>query len=131
MAAVAEVEAAAPLSEAHAAVYDRQLRVWGLEVQKRCGWLGCHRGVRGLCAPLGKSVGGLRLGVGQEKQMKSLDGPLTCFCRLMEAKVLIVGTSGLAAEVRAVYPGAQGGAGHWLGAARADYSPSSTPLIAA
>ena len=26
----------AELSEAQAAVYDRQLRVWGIEVQKRC-----------------------------------------------------------------------------------------------
>ena len=26
----------AELSEAEAAVYDRQLRVWGIEVQKRC-----------------------------------------------------------------------------------------------
>lgn len=27
------------LTEAEAAVYDRQLRVWGVETQKRCGAL--------------------------------------------------------------------------------------------
>ena len=31
----------AALSAAEAAVYDRQLRVWGIEVQKRCAVVAC------------------------------------------------------------------------------------------
>ena len=66
------------LSAAEAAVYDRQLRVWGIEVQKRCAvvavcccgavisWQGAHRLLR---------------------------------YRLNTAKVLIAGCTGLGAEV--------------------------------
>ena len=68
------------LSAAEAAVYDRQLRVWGIEVQKRCGVSAC-------------SV------VGLDQQICYVSSFTRCVYRLNAAKVLIAGCTGLGAEV--------------------------------
>ena len=73
----------ADLTEAAAKVYDRQLRVWGVEVQKR--WPGCFRSS---CDP-------------HAVFLTLADHAVLC-CRLNAARVLIVGCSGLAAEVRPI-----------------------------
>ncbi len=71
-------------SEAEAAVYDRQLRVWGIEVQKRCvgpcQYLVFHTVIR------------------QSKLLLTVSvEPFPC--RLNAAKILIAGCTGLAVEV--------------------------------
>ncbi len=76
----------AELSEAEAAVYDRQLRVWGIEVQKRCvgsgRYLVLHTVIR------------------QSKPLLTVNvEPFPC--RLNAAKILIAGCTGLAVEVSA------------------------------
>lgn len=74
------------LTENEAKVYDRQLRVWGVEVQRRCG--------AGLCAHLWDLM----------EVLIKVATPLTvshAWRRLNAAKILIAGmTSGNAAEVR-------------------------------
>lgn len=45
----------AALTDAEAAVYDRQIRVWGVETQKRCSaWQAMH--LRSSCRPPGHSA---------------------------------------------------------------------------
>ena len=76
--------AGADLTEAAAKVYDRQLRVWGVEVQKRCGPV--------LCCFCNPQAGPLTLA----------HNHIVLCCRLNAARVLIVGCSGLAAELRPI-----------------------------
>lgn len=77
------------LSEAQAAVYDRQLRVWGLEVQNR--WA---QGARAWARRTGRP----RAAAGQLPTLPAC--PPSMRTRLSSAKVLIIGGNGLAAEVR-------------------------------
>lgn len=94
------------LTEDQAAVYDRQLRVWGVEVQRR--WAGVTPRSRGGW-PRGVG-GGLRwpwghaAAAGQAGRRKvDINVRAMCVrhgaCRLTAAQVLIVGADGLAAEV--------------------------------
>ncbi len=74
----------AELSEAEAAVYDRQLRVWGIEVQKRC------------VGPARRLV--LHAVIRHSKVLLTVSAkPFAC--RLNAAKILIAGCTGLAVEV--------------------------------
>lgn len=80
------------LTEAQAAVYDRQLRVWGVETQKKwvilsyifIDWQTRH------------VVFGPRSTVADSLQKSCFIVP----CRLTSSSILIVGCSGLAAEAR-------------------------------
>ena len=76
----------AALTDAEAAVYDRQIRVWGVETQKRCS-------ARKLCT---RTVFVKRQGPG--RCVATLITSIQ-WRRLNGAKVLIVGCNGLAAEV--------------------------------
>ena len=75
----------AELSEVEADVYDRQLRVWGIEVQKRCVGPGRYLVLH---AVIRQSIFFLTVSV----------EPFSC--RLNAAKILIAGCTGLAIEVR-------------------------------
>lgn len=65
---------AAPISEHEAALYDRQIRLWGLDAQQRCALRGPHRG---LPASL----------------------TLDTHYRLRSTSVLVIGVKGLSAEI--------------------------------
>ena len=80
------------LSATEAAVYDRQLRVWGVETQKR--WA---------------SAGLKTAAWSQSKTQSNLAG-----CRLNAAKIVIVGCTGLAAEVSLLSQRAWAQAAHKL-----------------
>lgn len=89
------------LTEDHAAVYDRQLRVWGVEVQRRCVPVLGNSASRKLIPTTARSPSH----VSRRAPLHTL--PYCCATaagqhsrRLMEAKVLVLGLGGLAAEVR-------------------------------
>ena len=67
------------LTEDEAAVYDRQLRVWGVETQRKCAAIRCSR-----AAPV------FRTDTAQRPRV-----------RLSSARVLVINVTGVAAEVRA------------------------------
>jgi len=74
----------AELSEAEAAVYDRQLRVWGIEVQKRCVGPARHLVLHAV--------------IRHSKVLLTVSAK-PFLCRLNAAKILIAGCTGLAVEV--------------------------------
>ena len=77
----ASAQAMPDLSATEAAVYDRQLRVWGVETQKRCSFDALMHSTSHTA-----------------RHVLILVRP----CRLNAARIVIVGCTGLAAEVRAV-----------------------------
>lgn len=74
----------AELSEAEAAVYDRQIRVWGIEVQKRCVGIARHVVLHAV--------------IRHSKVLLTVSAK-PFLCRLNAAKILIAGCTGLAVEV--------------------------------